>query len=147
MNFAPVIDAIRGAHTRVDLAPVLFCPLLAEVEQVEAKAGVAPVLAAIQQNKTLVDFAPASNCIASGIARRPSVLGRTKQPDKALERLANVQQLGLEPDGFMRHAAISTCGKASSLTRHRAPGRLQQRSSVIALAGSCPLAHPHVNDQ
>ena len=58
MNFAPVIDAIRGAHTRVDLAPVLFGPLLAEVEQVEAKAGVAPVLAAIQQNKNLVDFAP-----------------------------------------------------------------------------------------
>ena len=117
-----------SVHTRVDFAPVL-----AEVEQIEAKAGVAPVLAAIQQNKTLVDFAPASNCmIASGIARRPSVLGRTKQPDKALERLANVQQLGVEPNGFMRHAAISTCGKASSLTRHRLLAVMQQRSSVIA---------------
>ena len=124
-------------HTRVDFAPVL-----AEVEQVEAKAGVAPVLAAIQQNKTLVDFAPASNCIASGIARRPSVLGRTKQPHKALERLANVQQLGLEPDGFMRHAAISTCGKASSLTRHRAPGSDAAEELCDRLSRLLPTGSP-----
>ena len=137
MDLAPVIDEIRGAHTRVDSAPVL-----AEVEQVEAKAGVAPVLAAIQQNRTLVDFAPASNCIASGIARRPSVLGRTKQPDKALERLANVQQLGLEPDGFMRHAAISTCGKASSLTRHRAPGSDAAEELCDRLSRLLPTGSP-----
>ena len=125
------------------LPPCSFGPLLAEVEQVEAKAGVAPVLAAIQQNKTLVDFAPASNCmIASGIARRPSVLGRTKQPDKALERLANVQQLGLEPDGFMRHAAISTCGKASSLTRHRAPGSDAAEELCDRLSRLLPTGSP-----
>ena len=32
--------------------------MLAAIEQVKANMGVAPVLTAIQQNKTLVDFAP-----------------------------------------------------------------------------------------
>ena len=43
--------------------------MLAAIEQVKANMGAAPVLRAIQQNKTLVDFAPVLGAFRSQLYR------------------------------------------------------------------------------
>ena len=42
---------------------------------------------------------------------------KTKQPDKALELLAEMQRIGLAPYVITRNATISACERAGSLTK------------------------------